>query len=57
MDPGSRIVTIICDSGTRHISKFWKKAGDIGGRTDTSLVDVLVHPEAVTEDSMRIIDH
>lgn len=57
MDSGSRIVTILCDSGTRHISKFWKKVGDIGGRTDTSLVDVLVYSESLTEDSVRIIDH
>ncbi|CAK4031364.1 Cysteine synthase 2 [Lecanosticta acicola] len=28
---GKRIVTIICDSGTRHLSKFWKEAGVVGG--------------------------
>lgn len=28
---GKRIVTVICDSGTRHLSKFWKQAGDIAG--------------------------
>ena len=27
---GSRVVTILCDSGTRHLSKFWKKVGEIG---------------------------
>ncbi|SCU97037.1 LAME_0F18294g1_1 [Lachancea meyersii CBS 8951] len=26
MDPGSRIVIIACDSGSRHLSKFWKEA-------------------------------
>lgn len=31
MPPGSRIVTILCDSGTRHLSRFWKAAGEIGG--------------------------
>ncbi|KAK4987957.1 Cysteine synthase 2 [Elasticomyces elasticus] len=31
MGPGNRIVTILCDSGTRHLSKFWAKAGAIGG--------------------------
>lgn len=41
MNPGSRVVTILCDSGTRHISKFWAKAGDIGNKTDTKLSDVL----------------
>lgn len=28
---GARIVTVLCDSGTRHLSKFWKAAGDVGG--------------------------
>jgi len=27
---GSRVVTILCDSGTRHLSKFWKKVGESG---------------------------
>lgn len=31
---GKRIVTILCDSGTRHLSRFWKQAGDIGGLDD-----------------------
>ncbi len=42
MDRGARIVTIICDSGTRHLSKFWKEAGDIaGGDVECSLEDIL----------------
>nr|POF25971.1 cysteine synthase 2 [Quercus suber] len=28
---GKKIVTVLCDSGTRHLSKFWKQAGDVGG--------------------------
>ncbi|KAJ1327924.1 cysteine synthase [Microdochium nivale] len=27
---GSRVVTILCDSGTRHLSKFWKRVGELG---------------------------
>ncbi|KAF4629611.1 hypothetical protein G7Y89_g8533 [Cudoniella acicularis] len=30
MPKGSRVVTILCDSGTRHLSKFWKKVGETG---------------------------
>lgn len=42
LEKGSRIVTIICDSGTRHLSKFWKEAGDVGGEdVDCSLEDIL----------------
>lgn len=29
MGPGKDIVVIACDSGTRHMSKFWKYAGDV----------------------------
>ncbi|KAI1123170.1 cysteine synthase-like protein [Nemania abortiva] len=27
---GSCVVTILCDSGTRHLSKLWKKIGEMG---------------------------
>lgn len=30
LPPGSRVVTILCDSGTRHLSKFWKQIKDMG---------------------------
>ena len=41
MGPGHRIVTILCDSGTRHLSKFWAYPGEIGGKTDSKLIDIL----------------
>jgi cysteine synthase A len=41
LPPGSRVVTIMCDSGTRHLSKFWKQAGNVGGAWDMTLGDVL----------------
>ncbi|KAM0804070.1 putative cysteine synthase [Usnea florida] len=41
LGPGHRIVTILCDSGTRHISKFWARAGDIEGKTDSKLGDII----------------
>ncbi|KAI3324844.1 cysteine synthase-like protein [Xylariaceae sp. AK1471] len=27
---GSRVVTLLCDSGTRHLSKLWKKIAEMG---------------------------
>lgn len=39
-----RVVTILCDSGTRHLSKFWKEIGPVGGREgrpETTIQDVL----------------
>lgn len=45
LGPGHRIVTILCDSGTRHLSKFWKEAGVIGDKDDASLDEVLALDE------------
>ncbi|KKK24222.1 hypothetical protein AOCH_004473 [Aspergillus ochraceoroseus] len=41
MGPGHRIVTVLSDSGSRHLSRFWAQAGDVGGAVDTKLEDVL----------------
>jgi cysteine synthase A len=41
LGPGHRVVTVLCDSGTRHLSKFWAKAGDVGDSINTKLEDVL----------------
>lgn len=30
MPRGSVVVTVLCDSGTRHVSKFWKQVGEMG---------------------------
>jgi cysteine synthase len=39
---GARIVTIICDSGSRHLSKFWKEAGDVADHdVEYDLDDIL----------------
>lgn len=52
MGPGHRVVTILCDSGTRHLSKFWEIAGNVGGAVGTKLEDVLaatdIEPESRT---------
>lgn len=39
---GKRIVTILCDSGTRHLSKFWRIAGDVGGEGGSETLDDVV---------------
>jgi cysteine synthase A len=35
---GSRVVTIICDSGTRHVSKLWKHVKELGLEADEETV-------------------
>ncbi|KAH7403192.1 tryptophan synthase beta subunit-like PLP-dependent enzyme [Cadophora sp. MPI-SDFR-AT-0126] len=37
----SRIVTILCDSGTRHLSKFWKRIAETGLEEDHDQTDLL----------------
>ncbi|KAL8932728.1 MAG: hypothetical protein Q9216_006706 [Gyalolechia sp. 2 TL-2023] len=39
LGPGYRIVTVLCDSGTRHLSKFWARAGIVGGKSDSKSQD------------------
>lgn len=51
MGPGHRVVTILCDSGARHLSKFWARAGDVGGSWDMTLADVL-HSDSKTTSSV-----
>jgi len=41
MGKDRRIVTVLCDPGSRHLSKFWKEAGAVGGADDLTLDDVL----------------
>ncbi|MCJ1302099.1 hypothetical protein MMC08_004900 [Hypocenomyce scalaris] len=41
LGPGHRIITILCDSGTRHLSKFWAKAGNIGDSLGGKLEDII----------------
>ncbi|OAL38246.1 hypothetical protein AYO20_02305 [Fonsecaea nubica] len=41
LGPGHTVVTILCDSGMRHLSKFWARIGDIGGEARTTVEDIL----------------
>jgi len=41
---GKRIVTVVCDSGVRHLTKFWKFAGEIGGSDAEFTLDEILDP-------------
>ncbi|OAP60343.1 hypothetical protein AYL99_05345 [Fonsecaea erecta] len=41
LGPGHTVVTILCDSGMRHLSKFWARIGEIGGEARTTVEDIL----------------
>ncbi|KAJ4409019.1 Cysteine synthase 2 [Didymella pomorum] len=42
LGPGHRIVTLLCDSGARHLSKFWAQTKPVGGaENDVSLEQIL----------------
>ncbi|KAJ9132984.1 Cysteine synthase-like protein [Pleurostoma richardsiae] len=38
---GSQVVTLICDSGTRHLSKFWKRVAAMGLEDDDKPQDLM----------------
>lgn len=40
LPPGSRVVTILCDSGTRHLTKFWSRIKDMGLERDHVTTDL-----------------
>ena len=42
LGPGHRIVTILCDSGTRHLSKFWAEDVVDGGEESRVTLDDVV---------------
>ena len=41
LGPGHCVVTVLCDSGIRHLTKFWAQAGNIGGTAETKIEDFL----------------
>ncbi|KAI1104618.1 PALP-domain-containing protein [Jackrogersella minutella] len=41
LPPGSQVVTVLCDSGTRHLSKFWKKIAAMGLEDEHGSEDLL----------------
>ncbi|PQE03327.1 cysteine synthase a protein [Rutstroemia sp. NJR-2017a BBW] len=41
LEKGSVVVTILCDSGTRHLSKFWKQIGEMGLEEEHDQTDVV----------------
>ncbi|KAF2707766.1 PALP-domain-containing protein [Pleomassaria siparia CBS 279.74] len=42
LGPGHRIVTLLCDSGARHLSKFWANTEPIGGSEDDLSLDSII---------------
>ena len=42
VERGSTVVTVLCDSGTRHLSRFWKEAGVVGGGDEVLDLDAIL---------------
>lgn len=42
MGPGSTVVTILCDSGMRHLSKFWKQVGEVAGQDEMTFEELMM---------------
>jgi len=45
MGRGKRIVTILCDSGNRHLNRFWKEAREVGGDDAVFSLDDILRPK------------
>ncbi|KAG6032217.1 Cysteine synthase 2 [Claviceps sp. LM458 group G5] len=48
---GSRVVTILCDPGSRHLSKFWKRINELGLEGEDEATNLFVElgiPEKLT---------
>ena len=43
LGPGHKIVTVLCDSGTRHLSKFWATTRGVDSKNDGTL-DAIIGP-------------
>ncbi|KAK9476925.1 tryptophan synthase beta subunit-like PLP-dependent enzyme [Lipomyces japonicus] len=43
LGPGHTILTVACDSGARHLSKFWKAVGPIGGELSHESLDQILN--------------
>ncbi|KAF2001166.1 PALP-domain-containing protein [Amniculicola lignicola CBS 123094] len=42
LGPGHRIVTLLCDSGARHLSKFWASTEPVGGAEGDISLDAIL---------------
>ena len=52
LGPGHRVVTILCDSGLKHLSKFWAQVGEIGGEAGSSDLDEVLGWKTKQEDEV-----
>jgi cysteine synthase A len=52
LGPGHRVVTILCDSGLKHLSKFWAQVGEIGGEDGSSDLDDVLRWTTKQEDEI-----
>lgn len=41
LGPGHRLVTVLCDSGSRYLSRFWAEAGEVDGQADSKLEHIV----------------
>ncbi|CAK7205917.1 Cysteine synthase 2 [Sporothrix eucalyptigena] len=50
LPPGSRVVTVLCDTGLRHLSKFYKKVGELSAKDEANDTTGTVQPDQHGDD-------
>lgn len=55
LPPGSRVVTVLCDSGLRHLSKFYKKVDQLSARDEAADTTGSVQPDQHGDDLLGLL--
>ncbi|CAK7219703.1 Cysteine synthase 2 [Sporothrix curviconia] len=55
LPPGSRVVTVLCDSGLRHLSKFYKKVGELSAKDEAEDTTGTVQPDQHGDDLLGLL--
>ncbi|CAK7264837.1 Cysteine synthase 2 [Sporothrix epigloea] len=55
LPPGSRVVTVLCDSGLRHLSKFYKKVRELSAKDEAEDTTGTLQPDQHGEDLLALL--
>ncbi|CAK7562440.1 MAG: Cysteine synthase 2 [Sporothrix epigloea] len=56
LPPGSRVVTVLCDSGLRHLSKFYKRVGELSAKDEAEDTTGTLQPDQHGDDLLGMLN-